>query len=296
MQTPSKANPPPWTILSLLQWTADYFRTHRVESPRTGAEILLAETLGCDRIDLYVRFDQPLIEAELARFKAVVKRRARGEPVAYITGKQGFWTLDLSVRESVLIPRPETETLVETALALLPADAAAAPRRVLDLGTGAGAIVLALAAERPGHWYVASDRSPEALRQAQQNAGPSGVDFFCGDWFHPLRPASAPFDLILSNPPYIPTQDIDGLQVEVRAYEPRLALDGGQDGLSSLRRLIRGAPERLRAGGHLLLEIGCSQGPAVNAIIGETGAYDPPVIKKDDAGRDRVALARKRAK
>lgn len=296
MGTPSKTNPPPWTILSLLQWTADYFKTHRVESPRTGAEILLAEALGCDRIDLYVRFDQPLEAAELARFKAAVKRRVRGEPVAYITGKQGFWTLDLAVRESVLIPRPETETLVETALALLPADPAAAPRRVLDLGTGSGAIILALAAERPGHLYVASDRSPDAVRQAKENAGPSGVDFFCGDWFHPLRPAAAPFDLILSNPPYIPTKDIDGLQVEVRAYEPRLALDGGRDGLSSLRRLIREAPERLRAGGHLLLEIGCDQGPTVSAIMEETGAYDPPAVKKDDAGRDRVVSARKRAK
>lgn len=295
MQTPSKANPPPWTILSLLQWTADYFKTRGVESPRTGAEILLAETLGCERIDLYVRFDQPLNEAELARFKAAIKRRVRGEPVAYITGKQGFWTLDLKVCESVLIPRPETETLVEAALALLPSDGAANPRRVLDLGTGSGAIALALAAERPGHHYSASDRSREALGQAKLNAGPSRVDFFCGDWFDPVRPGAA-FDLILSNPPYIPSGEIDGLQVEVRTYEPRLALDGGRDGLSALRRLIREAPEHLVDGGHLLLEIGWDQGPAVKTIIQETGAYDRPIIQKDDAGRDRVALVRKRAK
>ncbi len=293
MQTPSKANPPLWTILSLLTWTADYFKTRGVESPRAGAEILLAETLRCDRIDLYLRFDQPLHEDELARFKGLIKRRVQGEPVAYIVGKRGFWTLDLAVSESVLIPRPETECLVETALTLLPADATETTGRVLDLGTGSGAIVLSLAAERPGHRFFASDRSPDALRQAKRNAGKTGVAFFCSDWFDAVLPSATPFDLIVSNPPYIPTGEIDGLQVEVRNHEPRLALDGGRDGLSAIRRIIGGAPDRLSSGGHLLLEIGCDQGPAVERLIQQSGGYAAWSIRKDKAGRDRVLLARK---
>lgn len=296
MQTPPPASPPPWTILRLLQWTADYFKTRRVESPRSSAEILLAEALGCDRIDLYVRFDQPLQEEELARFKGLIKRRVRGEPVAYITGKRGFWTLDLGVCESVLIPRPETETLVEAALDLLAVDPAEGPKRVLDLGTGAGAIVLALAAERPGHSFFASDRSARALLQAKANAGTAPVRFFCGDWFDPVSPAASGFDLLLSNPPYIPTADLGALQVEIRDHEPRLALDGGRDGLSAIRRLIATAPDHLCAGGHLLLEIGWDQAPAVERIVRDIPAFSPPRIRKDDAGRDRVAILQKPGK
>ena len=258
--------------------------------------MIMNSVLGMSYTQMILEKDRVLETTESDGINVIVERLKRHEPIQYILGVAEFYGLQLNVKPGVLIPRPETETLVETALALLPADADPSPYRVLDLGTGSGAIILALAAERPGHLYVASDRSPDAVRQAKENAGPSGVDFFCGDWFHPLRPAAAPFDLILSNPPYIPTKDIDGLQVEVRAYEPRLALDGGRDGLSSLRRLIREAPERLRAGGHLLLEIGCDQGPTVSAIMEETGAYDPPAVKKDDAGRDRVVSARKRAK
>lgn len=290
MQTPSKASQPPWTILSILKWTADYFESHRVESPRANAEFLLAETLKCERIDLYVRFDQPLQEDELARFKGFIKRRVRGEPAAYITGKQGFWTLELGVCESVLIPRPETETLVEAALARLPADAG--PKKVLDLGTGSGAIVLALAAERPAHQYIASDRSFDALVQARQNDANHRVHWFCGNWFEALCPSAA-FDLIVSNPPYIPTADIDGLQTEVRDHEPRMALDGGEDGLSAIRCIVAGAPELLIPGGFLLLEIGWDQGPSVERFVRETGAFTPPIIQKDEAGRDRVVLAQK---
>jgi release factor glutamine methyltransferase len=296
MQTPSNAAPRPWTILSVLTWTADYFKSHRVESPRTSAEILLSETLRCDRIDLYVRFDQPLQKAELARFKGLIKRRIQGEPVAYITGKRGFWTLDLAVSPSVLIPRPETECLVEAALALLPDNVSGDARRVLDLGAGSGAIVLALAAERPQHRFFASDRSPDAMHQAKKNAGAARVDFFCSDWLDALHPSAPPFHLIVSNPPYIPSADIAGLQVEVRKHEPRLALDGGRDGLSAIRRIIHGATDRLVPGGHLLLEIGSDQGPAAERIIRETGGYAPPSVKKDCAERDRVLLAQKQAK
>ncbi len=296
MQTPPTPPKPPWTILNLLQWTAGYFKTHGVESPRTSAEILLADTLGCERIDLYVRFDQPLHDRELVRFKRRLQRRLKGEPVAYIVGKGGFWTLDLAVSGSVLIPRPETECLVEAALHRLPAGAADPPRRVLDLGTGSGAIILAMAAERPAHRFFATDRSPEALRVAQRNAGKTRVEWFCGDWFAPIHPAAPPFDMILSNPPYIPTAAIDGLQIEVHGYEPRQALDGGPDGLSALCRIIRTAPDYLRPDGHLLLEIGHDQGVAVTRLIGDIPAYAPPTLLPDEAGHDRVVVARKRAK
>lgn len=300
MQNPTQTEDPPWTILSILKWTASYFTSHDIESPRASAEILLAYVLGLKRIDLYIRYDQPLIRDELARFKAAIRRRVRREPVAYIVGEKEFWSLPLAVTPDVLIPRPETECLVEAALALLaPAKGEDAGHAVsiLELGTGSGALALALAAERRTAFIAASDRSEKALAVARTNARRLGMEerihFFLGDWFSCLRSGRACFDLILSNPPYIPSAEIDGLQPEVSRYEPRAALDGGADGLSAIRAIIGQASDYLRPGGHLLLEIGHDQSAAIESIACGSGAYAEWTFVRDYSGHLRVARIRR---
>src|SRR6056297_782327 len=208
MQKPSDA---PWTILDLVNWTTAYFKSHHIDSPRLTVELLLAELLDIDRIELYMRFDQPLAEAELSRFKQMIKRRLRREPLAYILGRKDFWETRLSVDPSVLIPRPETEFLVEAALAEIPEGPPAAPMKILELGTGSGAIIVSLAAQRPGHLFFASDVSVKALAVARANAAANPaadqIHFFAGSWLEPVAP-SAGFDLLVSNPPYVPCADI----------------------------------------------------------------------------------------
>jgi release factor glutamine methyltransferase len=217
------------------------------------------------------------------------------EPVAYITGSREFWSMPLAVNPSVLIPRPETECLVEAALAALP-ESAPSPGRILELGTGSGAAILALAKERPRHRFVATDRSMAALLTARANARRLAldprVDFLVGDWFAPFRPCGA-WDVIVSNPPYIPTSVLADLAPEVAAFEPRQALDGGPDGLSCLRRLVTEAPAHLAAGGVLILEIGADQRRSVADLARKTAAYRHIDFRTDYAGRDRVAILRK---
>ncbi len=286
-----------WTILGTLEWTASYFKSRGLESPRASAEILLAHVLGINRIDLYLRYDQPLSSRELADFKTLIKRRASGEPVAYIIGEKEFWSITLSVTTDVLIPRPETECLVERAITLLPTGNPVKPLRVLDLGTGSGAIILALASERPGHHYYACDKSLEALRLARKSAADNNLDsqveFYCGDWLSPVK-ENCFFDLIVSNPPYIPTNEIDNLQIEISKFEPRVALDGGADGLLYIKTIIDSACERLSRGGVLLLEIGHDQKNAVERITTEHGGYESVEFTKDYSGIYRNALMRKR--
>lgn len=286
-----------WTILDLVRWTTAYFEAHRLETPRMEAEILLAHTLGARRIDLYLNYDQPLDKDERERFKAFIKRRVSGEPTAYITGTREFWSLDLTVGPEVLIPRPETECLVEAVLPFL-AEHTDASRRVLDMGTGSGAIVIALAHEHPQGCFVAMDRSIRALLLARHNARNHRVDdhivWYCGNWDAPLKLDQARFDLIVSNPPYIPSGDIDGLQTEVRDFEPRPALDGSPDGLACLRLIISSAHRYLRPGGMLALEMGCDQAAAVCEIASHVGRYDRPRIIKDYSGLDRVAVMNKK--
>ncbi|OQY58892.1 MAG: protein-(glutamine-N5) methyltransferase, release factor-specific [Desulfobacteraceae bacterium 4572_88] len=298
MQNQEKTGKPLWTILKTLIWTTSFFKSHHIETPRVDAEILLAHILQTERIDLYVRYDQPLCKEELGAFKSLILRRARREPVAYIVGKKGFWSLDLSVSDAVLIPRPETECLVEAAISILDEDRNTAPKRLLELGTGSGAIILSLASEQPDHLFFASDRSSEAAHLAQKNAADHGlgtsVRFFSGDWFAPLRKASAAFDMILSNPPYIRSADIPQLQPEICGYEPALALDGGKDGLVSVRHIIRKVHAHLTPGGYLLLEIGHDQKNGVLKIIDDCAYYEPPVFMKDYSGHDRVVQIRKK--
>jgi release factor glutamine methyltransferase len=285
-----------WTILNLLKWATGYFTSHGIDSPRATAEILLAHLLNLKRIDLYLRFDQPLQKNELAGFKALIKRRVNREPVAYIVGTKEFWSLEVAVNPHVLIPRPDTETLVETALKYLsPADPPQEPSGlVLELGTGSGAIVLALATERPSYRYIATDISLKALETAQANTRhhhlESIVQFAAGNWLEPFSPHQPIFDMIVSNPPYIPSESIPGLQPEVSRFEPILALDGQIDGLHAIRQILFSAHLLLKPRGVMLLEMGFDQKAGVTDLIQSCGFYAHFDFIKDYAGHDRVVI------
>ena len=275
-----------WTIIKILRWTTAYFRSRHIDQPRTDAEVLLAYTLGLKRIELYTNYDKPLQDRELKHFKSLIQRRILYEPVAYITGKKEFWSLELMVTPDVLIPRPETECLVEAALDVIPKDVNC---DILDLGTGSGAIILALAYERPGHRFYAVDLSEAAINIARKNAQCYGlgekITFLHGDWFKAVQ--NKRFDIIVANPPYIPRHQIETLLPEIVRYEPRHALDGGQDGLEAIRFILRTAPKYLAPGGTVFLEIGYDQCPAIAAIAEGLG-YKDFVCRKDYGGKDRV--------
>jgi len=255
---------------------------------RADAEILLAHVLGRPRAWLFAHGPDPLGEEPGERFDALLTRRRAGEPVAYLTGTQGFWTLDLEVSPATLVPRPETERLVEVALARIPLDAEA---RVADLGTGSGAIALAIARERPRATVVATDASEAAMQVAQRNATRNrlgNVVFRLGDWLAPI--AGERFDLIASNPPYIAEGDPHLEQGDLR-FEPPTALSSGADGFDALRTIIAGAPACLAAGGWLLLEHGWEQGAAVRALLHAAGFFDVETAR-DLENRERVTLGR----
>jgi release factor glutamine methyltransferase len=298
MQNLAKPKRPDWTIMKLILWAAQYFKSNGIDSPRTTAEILLAHALKLKRIDLYVRYDQPLLSGELEHFKSLIKRRINREPVAYIVGGKEFWSMELAVTEDVLIPRPETECLVEAALQVLGSDSNPQPKRILELGTGSGAVVLALASQNPRHLYFASDVSAKAIEVAVQNASCHCLDarihFFSGDWFSALRMGKSSFDLILSNPPYIKTGVLVRLQPEILEYEPAVALDGGEDGLRCLRHLIAGGHSYLKPGGTLLLEIAHDQKEDVYKVMTECGRYECFACTQDYSGYDRVVRMRKK--
>lgn len=297
MQNQPQSREPLWTILKLLQWAAAYFKSHHIENPRAAAEILLAHTLQKERIDLYVCYDQPLGSRELQQFKTLVKKRIRREPVAYITGVKEFWSMDLQVNPDVLIPRPETECLVEAVMGKVSGTSETTTRRILELGTGSGAIVLALASRLPGDLFFASDRSIRAVLLARHNARrhqlAGRIHFFCGDWMDAFTSGGDLFDIIVSNPPYVKTGLIAGLEPEICRYEPAEALDGGPDGLDCLRQIIRKASHYLKDGGRLFLEIGFDQKKSVQDIITESGGYQEIVFGRDYSGCDRVVAMRK---
>jgi release factor glutamine methyltransferase len=257
---------------------------------RADAEWLLAHALDTSRGWLFTHAADLLPEAPAARFAGFVARRLLGEPVAYIIGTQGFWSLELGVTSATLIPRPETERLVELALERMPADA---PCRVADLGTGSGAVALALASERPLAEVTAVDTSQAALAVARANASRLGlgrVRFVCGHWLAPL--AGERFALIASNPPYIEADDPHLTQGDLR-FEPLAALAAGLDGLQDLRAIIGSAPDYLEGGGWLLLEHGYRQGPAVRALF-EPTRWTAVSTALDLEQRERVTLARRR--
>ncbi len=299
MQKPAASRGPDWTILKLLEWTTAYFKSHAIESPRAAAELLLAHVLRLKRVDLYMRYDQPLIAVELEQYKTLIKRRIDREPVAYILGTKEFWSLNFAVTRDVLIPRPETECLVETALERLGKNTRSGIRRVMDLGTGSGAVILALAAEQPQHLFFASDISLNAIELARQNARSHGMAekilFLCGDWLKPVRSRPPLFDLIVSNPPYIRHAALRGLQPEIFRYEPLMALDGGKSGLRYLKNIIVTAHMHLKTGGCLILEIGHDQQEAVAEFSRDVGRYENITFIKDYSGYDRVVVMEKRS-
>jgi release factor glutamine methyltransferase len=285
----------PETSLNLLRWATGHFKNQSVSEPRASAELLLGHVLGLDRLSLYLNPQRSVETSELAAFMKCVERRLLGEPVQYITGTQEFWSLSLSVTPAVLIPRPESELLVEAVLPIAHG-AGAEKLRIADLGTGSGAIAVALARELPEAVVVAGDLSSAALRVARGNAlrhhVAERVHFVAADLFAPFR--RAVFDIVVTNPPYVQSSHIPLLPREIRDYEPRAALDGGVDGLASIRVIIRGAPDLLRPAGVLVLEMGAGQSEDVAALVSETKRYGRHRIVKDYSGIDRVLVAEAR--
>lgn len=274
-----------WTSLELVNWTADYFRRHGVPSPRLDAELLLAHVLGVRRLDLYLRFERPVPAEPRQRYRELVRARAcERVPVAYLTGEREFWSLPLKVNRDVLIPRPETELLVRVSVEL-------APRRLAEVGVGSGAVLAALASELPEAELVGVDCSEAALVVARENLLRLGlterVELLCGEGTSPLRPG---LEALISNPPYIPTDELARLEPEI-AHEPKVALDGGPDGLSFIRKLIAAAPSLLIPEGWLALEIGRDQSAGVQRLLGDHGAKEV-TAHRDLQGHERVLVAR----
>lgn len=268
-----------------------------IDSPRLDAEVLLAFCLSMTREQLMVSSAAPIDPPAAQRFEALLRRRLAREPIAYLTGKQEFWSLDFTVTPDVLIPRPDTERLVEVALLLAAKFPASMPLRIADLCTGSGAVAVSLATELPAAQFYATDISPAALQIARGNAAAHQVaqrmKFCAGDLFDALAPEPATsFDLIVGNPPYVRGSDLATLAPEVSRWEPRAALDGGADGLDFYRRIIAAAPAYLAAQGALALEIGAEMAGTVSAICAETGRYREVEVVQDYAGRDRVIFTR----
>jgi release factor glutamine methyltransferase len=271
-----------WTTLKVLNWTKSYLAEKGVANARLEAEWLLCDVLGLDRVGLYLNFDKPLSDAELAAYRALVARRAKREPLQYILGSQEFCGLDFAVTPAVLIPRHDTEVLVEETL-----KRSSVTGRILDVGLGSGCIAVVLAKRLPAAKVFGVESSPAALAVAVKNAEFHGVHLvtFAGSLFEPL--ADERFNVIVSNPPYIPSADLAGLEPEVRDYEPRAALDGGVDGLDFYRMLIPAASRHLLPEGWLVVEIGIGQAEAVAELF-TTNGFSEIFTASDSGGIERV--------
>ncbi|MFQ5423716.1 MAG: peptide chain release factor N(5)-glutamine methyltransferase [Phycisphaerae bacterium] len=282
-----------WTLRRLLTWTRSYFQSNGLDEPRLTAELLLAHALGCRKIELYTRFDQTPSDDQLAAFRELVRTAVKGQPVAYLISRKEFYTLDFHVTPDVLIPRPETELIVERVLVWCDEN----PRErfdILDVGTGSGCIAVVIAARQPAAHVVATDCSIEALKVADQNSRQHEV----GDRVRFVRadmldlpddavPAGG-FDIVVANPPYVAKNDPDALADNVRAFEPSTALFGGEDGLDAFRRIAGGIGRVLRSGGTLILEIGDGQADAVETILVGAQGLEPLERHRDLAGVERV--------
>jgi release factor glutamine methyltransferase len=291
---PAAANPEAWTVKRVLEWTTQHLQKHGSDAARLEAEILLAHARKCKRIELYTHYDDVLTDAVRGQMRELVQRRAKREPVAYLVGHREFFSLDFCVTPDVLIPRPDTETLVLEAIAV--AKPLPSPR-ILDLCTGSGCVAVALAKQLPAATLTAVDISPAALAIAGQNAVRHGVagriTFVEGNLFQPL-PADQRFDLIVSNPPYVSRAELAQLDDDVGKYEPRLALDGGEDGLDLIRPLVAEAMRWLVPGGWLFVELSVERAPETCAAAEQSGQYQSVEIIKDLAGKPRVLRARVR--
>ncbi|MCK5313315.1 MAG: peptide chain release factor N(5)-glutamine methyltransferase [Desulfobacteraceae bacterium] len=288
-----------WTIFKIISWSESYFRSNSIDNPRLTAEILLSFSLDLKRIELYLQHDRPLNKDELTSYKRLIKRRINREPVAYITGRKGFWNSDFLTPPDVLIPRPDTETLVETALTFLQTTdtANALPKRILELGAGSGAIIISLADSQSENIYFANDLSSEAIKAVKANSKQIleniEINLFQASWFDAIKKGPF-FDIVISNPPYIKAKDIETLEEEIKSYEPRIALDGGQDGLKCLNEIIMNCSDYLLPGGTLLLEMGFDQKEGVNDIVKTCPDLEQPEFVKDLSGHLRVAIIKKR--
>jgi release factor glutamine methyltransferase len=285
-----------WTVGRLLNWTTDFLRGKGADSPRLDAEVLLAHARGCQRIELYTAFEEEPPEAIRTAFRELVGKRAKGTPVAYLVGRREFFSLMFEVTPDVLIPRPETESLVVRAIDLAktwPGDEV----HMIDVGTGSGIIAVTMAKRVKNAQVTAVDISPAAIEVARRNADKHGVDerieFMKSDLFSAV-PAGAKFDLVLSNPPYIASADMPTLQPDVRDYEPNLALDGGANGTEVIERLIPQGAERLNSGGWLLMEVGADNAQRVEELIQANGSFEIAETVKDIAGLPRVVQAKKK--
>ncbi len=290
-QTIKPGSEEPWTIGRLLDWTAKFLAQKGAESPRLDTEVLLAHVLSCKRIELYTRYEEQANDDVRQRFKDLIRRRIEGCPVAYLVGRKEFFSLEFEVGPAVLIPRPDTETLLVELLRL--AKDMSAPE-ILDLGTGSGAIAITAARQHKGAKVTAVDVSESALavakRNAEKNKVAERVRFFHGDLFAPL-PSGEKYDFIVSNPPYIPREDLATLPIGVRDYEPHIALDGGPGGFVVFDRLVQEARAWLKPGGYLIVEIGSPQEVPARQRLSAEG-YDPGPTLKDGSGHPRVLRAR----
>lgn len=281
------------TVLEGIQKSAEFLAKKSIESPRLQAELLLAHVLGLERMKLYLNFERVLAPAEVDRFRDLIRRRGQREPLQHIVGSTSFCGLELAVNRHVLVPRPETELLAEAGWTFLSTHNPQ-PSTALDFGTGSGCLAIALAVKSPDARVHALDLSADALEIAKQNAARHQVlqriQFVCGDGFAAL-PEGSRFDLIISNPPYVATAEIESLEPEVRDYDPRSALDGGADGLDFYRRFAAEARPFLQTGGRLMLEFGDGQADAIKAIF-ETQNWVVEAVKEDYSQRPRIVVVR----
>jgi len=283
-----------WHIGDLLKVTTTYLKEKDVESPRLTAEVLLARFLGVDRVTLYLEFEKPVTDKELSGYRELVRRRVRREPLQYITGVQEFWSMEFQVDARVLIPRPETEILVEQALACAKENKTDEEysHRLLDLGTGSGILAVCLARELPGWEVWATDISSDALELAELNAVTHGVDnrirFLQGDCFGAFKKERVLFDIIVSNPPYVAEEEYGELPSEVKDHEPHIALAGGRGGWVFIEQILREAPDFLSPGGRLLVEMAPGQTERAMEIARETRCYGEIRRMRDYSGQHRV--------
>lgn len=289
MANPASA-PTVWSIRELLAWTTTYLSQKGFESPRLEAQILLAHVLKCPRIELVARSDEEPSPHQRTAFRELVKRRVEGWPVAYLTGTKEFFLLPFHVSPAVLIPRPDTETLVLETLNRL--KGAASPH-ALELGTGSGCVAVALAANHKTCRVLAVDASPDAAEVARRNAQTNRVDdrvtIVVGDLFDPV-PQGSTFDAIISNPPYVAQSEYETLAMDIRDHEPRMALVGGPDGLAFYRRIAQRAEEFTKPGGWVILEIGETQADAVASFFPREKGFEVKLVAKDAGGRPRVVV------
>jgi release factor glutamine methyltransferase len=288
-----------WTILNTINWATECLRSRGIGNSRLDAELLLSHVLNIDRIGLYINYDKPLDNIELNEFKRLIERRVCKEPIFYILGYREFWSIKVKVDKRVLIPRPDTELLVEEVLKIIKYnnDFDKNQVNILDIGTGSGVIAISLAKEINNSKISAVDISKDAIELALENAKTNFLDsniiFYVGDLFSPFDIKSS-FDIIVSNPPYISEEEWGDLPEDIRIYEPRIGLYGGKDGLYFLKKIISEAPLYLKDKGWLILEIGYNQGDKVKNMFNESGYFYTPEIIKDYGGFNRVVKAQKR--